>query len=351
MGRFPVGYLERTCALPGLRFTRGALLLTALALFFLLPSAAALYTDWLWFQEVGYAAVFTKRLSVSFGIGTVTFLVAFVVLFGNIMLALGSLTQPYVMIGATAQGQPVLFTRAQIRRFATLAATLAALVLALPASSQWLPFLQYLHAVPFGEQDPIFGRDVAFYVFQLPIYEYLRGTLLALVLLSLAASAGVYVLAGSAGLGVGAGAPFSRTRKHLSLLAAVVLALMAFGAWLDMAQILTTPANIIHGASYVDVHARIPFLRVTMVVLALGTGLAVFHAFSARVWPMIVAIAAYLVVWIGGGLYATGVQRLIVAPNEQVRELPYIEHNIAATRKAFDLERRRGAARSPGTPP
>jgi uncharacterized protein len=330
---------------PGLRIPRGAVVLAAITLFFLLPSAAVFYTDWLWFRQMGYEAIFTTRLTVSFGIGLVTFAVAFLVLWGNILVALGSLTQPYVMIGATQQGQPILFTRTQIRRFATLIAALVAMVLALPAASQWLPFLQYLHAVPFGEQDPIFGRDVAFYVFQLPVYEYVRGTLLALVLLSLAASAGVYVLSGAVGLGTGAGVgfgagagvPFSRTRRHLSLLAAVVLALMAFGAWLDMAQILTTPANIIHGASYVDVHARIPFLRVTIVVLTLGVGLAVFHAVSARPWPLIAAIAAYLVVWVGGGVYAAGVQRLIVAPNEQVRELPYIEHNIAATRKAFDL--------------
>ena len=116
--------------MPGFRSTKGALILAALTLFFLLPSVAGFYTDWLWFKEVGYEAVFSRRISTSFGIGTAVFLVAFIILWANITFALTSLTQPYVMFGATAQGQPVLFNRGQVRRVATIVASLAALVLA-----------------------------------------------------------------------------------------------------------------------------------------------------------------------------------------------------------------------------
>ncbi len=326
--------------MPGFRSPKGALILAAVTLFFLLPSVAGFYTDWLWFKEVGYEALFTRRLSVSFGVGTAVFLVAFIVLWGNMALALASLTQPYVMVGSTAQGQPILFNRAQVRRVATVVASLAALVLALPASGEWLTFLQFRYAVPFGATDPIFGRDISFYVFKLPVYQFVRGMALALVLLSLAVSAGIYVLAGAAGLTTrGIGASYGRARRHLSLLAAALFVLMAVGAWLDMAHILVTRANIIHGASYVDVHARIPLLRVTMVVLGIATALAVYHAFTSRRWPLLVGAATYLLIWIGGETYAAAVQRLVVAPNEQVRELPYIEHNIAATRTAFALDR------------
>ncbi len=325
--------------MPGFRNPRGALILAALTLFFLLPSVAGFYTDWLWFKEVGYEALFSRRLSVQFGIGTSAFLISFIVLWSNITIALGSLTQPYVMFGATAQGQPVLFNRRQVRRVATIIASLAALVLALPASAHWLAFLQYREAVPFGQQDPIFGRDIGFYVFKLPIYDFARSTLLALVLLSLALSAGIYVLAGAAGIGTrGVSTSYGRARRHLSLLAAVLFAVMAAGTWIELMQILTTPASIIQGASYVDVHARMPLLRFTMAVLFAGSALAIVHAWTRRRWPLLVAIAAYLVVWIGGAMYAAGVQRIIVAPNEQVRELPYIEYNIAATRKAFALD-------------
>jgi uncharacterized membrane protein (UPF0182 family) len=306
---------------------------------FLLPSVAGFYTDWLWFREVGYEQVFSRRISTSFGVGTVVFLAAFIALWANITFALTALTQPYVMFGSTAQGQPVLFNRGQVRRVATMVASLAALVLALPASTNWLEFLQFTRAVSFGQQDPIFGRDISFYVFRLPVYDLARSLLLALVVLSLGASAGIYVLAGAAGLGSrGMSASYSRARRHLSLLTAVLFLTMAAGTWISLAQILVTPANIIQGASYVDVHARMPLMRISMVVLVLGAALAVVHAFSRRRWPLLVAIVSYLVVWIGGGIYAAAVQRIWVAPNEQVRELPYIEYNIAATRRAFALD-------------
>jgi uncharacterized membrane protein (UPF0182 family) len=321
------------------RIPKGALILAAVTLFFLLPSAAGFYTDWLWFLEVGYGEIFTRRLSVSFAIGTAAFLVSFVVLWTNMTLALGSLTQPYVTFGATAQGQPILFSRVQVRRFATLLASLIALILALPASTQWLPFLQYRHAVAFGVQDPIFGRDVSFYVFHLPVYQFVRGTLLALVLLSLALSAGIYLLAGAAGLSGRMAHGYERIRRHLSFIVAALFVVMAAGAWLELYESLLSPATIIHGASYVDVYARLPVLRATIVVLVFAAGLAVYHAFTIARWPLFVALGAYVVIWIGGGLYAAIVQRIVVAPNEQVKELPFIEYNIAATRQAFALDR------------
>ena len=114
---------------------------------FLLPSAAAFYTDWLWFKEVGFEAIFARRIRTSFLTGGVAFAVAFAVLWTNALVALSVLTQPYVVIASTAQGQPILFNRAQVRRAATIIATVAALAMALPASTRWLDLLEYRHAV------------------------------------------------------------------------------------------------------------------------------------------------------------------------------------------------------------
>src|SRR5688572_23853867 len=121
----------------GKRF-RTIAVLTLLALFFLLPSVALFYTDWLWFKEVGYEAIFARRLRTSFLTAVAVFVAAFVVLWANAVVALSVLTQPYVVVASTAQGQPILFNRAQVRRAATVVATLAALVMALPASGRWL---------------------------------------------------------------------------------------------------------------------------------------------------------------------------------------------------------------------
>ena len=123
-------------------------------------------------------------------------------------------------------------------------------------------------------------------------------------------------------------------RRHLALLAAAFLLLLAVGAWLDIPNTMTMPAGIVHGASYADVTARFPVARVLAGVALVGAGLAVLAVWRG-IGPLVVAGGLYLLVSLGGGAYAAAVQRFIVAPNEQERETPYIQHNIAFTRRAF----------------
>ena len=206
------------------------------------------------------------------------------------------------------------------------------------ASSQWLLVLQYLEATPFGAADPLIGRDASFYIFTLPFLDFVRLGLFAVIALSFAGSAAAYVISGEVALqpdGIRVG---EQARRHLLLLGAAIFLLFAWGAWLDMPRLLTTPAGIVHGASYVDVAVRLPALRILMAVSVLAAGACAYAAFAASTWPVAVAAGAYLLVWIGGGGTATLLQRLVVTPDEQQREAPYIVHNIAATRQAFGLD-------------
>ena len=96
---------------------------------------------------------------------------------------------------------------------------------------------------------------------------------------------------------------------------------------------------MVFGASYVDVHARMPAYRLLTVAALVGAALAVYQAFAQRLLPIVWAIALYVVVAVGGSVYAGIIQRFVVGPNEQVRETPYIVNNITATRAAFGLDR------------
>ena len=113
---------------------------------------------------------------------------------------------------------------------------------------------------------------------------------------------------------------------------------MAWGAYLDMPRLLTTPAGILHGASYVDVEARLWMFRFLAIVSIVGALLAAYGASSLALWPIPAAVGLYALVFLGGSAYAVFLQRIIVTPNEQEAERPYIEYNIAATRSAFGLE-------------
>jgi hypothetical protein len=311
-------------------------------LLFGVPSLADFILNWLWFGELGYQQVFLRGLSASSLLGAAVFVVVFIVLYANLLFALSSIDTPYVVLGPMTGGvrPPVLQSR-QLRGLVVAASVVGGLLLALAASSQWLSWLKFLYAVPFGVSDPILGYDVGFYIFTMPVLSVLRSLLIALIALSFAGSAAIYVLAGlvrfttRAGIAIG-----GRARRHLSLLAAGFLLALAFGAWLDVPNLLLSPAGtgVVHGASYADVSARLPALRLLFVLALAAAALAVYHAFSLRLWPIFAAIGLYVVGAMGGAVYASVVQRLVVSPNEQARETPYMQHNVAATRRAFAID-------------
>ncbi len=183
------------------------------------------------------------------------------------------------------------------------------------------------------------GRDVGFYVFTLPFLRFLHALGQAFVITAAVGAALIYLVSGSLTSGFPATISLtSAARRHLALLAAAFLLLLAVGAWLHRSQYLVQPSGLIHGASYADVHGRMPAMLLLIAVSIVGAGLALLQALTPRKWPIPVAIALYFVVSIGGEVYSTVLQRFVVSPNEQVRETPFIQHNIAATRAAFALD-------------
>ena len=317
---------------------RLAVALAALVLFVALPALADLYTEWLWFGEVDYQSVFLKSLTTRWLLGAAAFAIAFLGLLGNLRRAVKRVERPYVVFAGGGDLQPVVLEQRHLSWLAVAAAGLAALFIAGVASSQWLLVLQYLEATPFGDADPLIGRDAAFYIFTLPFLDFVRLGLFAVIALAFVGSAAAYVIAGEVALqpdGIRVG---EQARRHLLLLGAAIFLLFAWAAYLDQPRLLTTPAGIVHGASYVDVAVRLPVLRILMAASVLAAGACAYAAFAASTWPVAAATGLYLLVWIGGGVTATALQRLVVTPDEQQKEAPYIVHNIAATRTAFDLD-------------
>ena len=320
--------------------TRLVFVLVALLLLLLivLPQFAEIYTEWLWFGEVGFQEVFLKSLFTKGLLGIAVFVSAFAVLFANLRLAVRGPDRSYTVFPGGGDIEPIILERRHLGFLAAGLSALIALFISGIASSQWLVALQFLNAVPFGDADPIFGRDTAFYVFTLPLLDFVRNMGLAAIVLAFIGSAAAYVITGQLaltpeGLQVG-----TKPRQHLAMLIAIIFVLLAAGAYLDMPRTLTTPAGIIDGVSYVDDFIRLPALRVLTIVAAAGALAAAYAAMSSTIWPVGGAVAAYIVVLVGGGGIATLVQQLLVTPDEQSKEAPYIVHNIAATRTAFDLD-------------
>jgi hypothetical protein len=320
-----------------LRFT---ILAIVAVLFFLGPSLLGYYTDWLWFGEAGYQQVFTVMLRAQTTLFTIVFAISALWLAGNINMAMRAIgdTRP---VFTTREGVDIVLPgRQQMRTVALGIAIVVGVLIGLYASSRWVIWLSWRYAVPFGQADPVLGHDVSFYVFTLPFVQFVRGLAQTLVFLAGLTAGAVYLISGTvASSGFPARVRLTPgARRHLSFLAAAFFLLLALGAWLGRAELLTTPSGIIYGASYADVHGRMPAALFAIAAAVIGAGLSMYHATSYRNWPIPAAIALFVVATAGGELYSNLLQRFIVTPNEQVRESPYIAHNIEATRRAFALD-------------
>ncbi len=307
-----------------------------------LPNLIAFLLEWLWFGATGYRGVYITSLRAQASLGTFILGFSFAVLYGNLWIAVSSIASPYIVIGTGAAGtvQPAMVRREQIRRLVGVGSLVISLMISLAGSGEWMRWLQFRNGVPFGIADPILGYDVGFYVFRLPLFDLAQQVAIAVLIVALIGSAAAYVLAGALNFTKRGGVSVARkARLHLSLLIAAVFLMFAVHAYLEVPHLLTDveAPGLVPGASYADVVARMPALRVLTGVAVICAGLAAFHAYSSTIWPVPLAIGLYLVTAVGGSLYAAAIQRFVVTPNEQAAEMPYITHNITATRQAFNL--------------
>jgi hypothetical protein len=303
--------------------------------------AVPLYTDWLWFKEVGFTQVFTTRLALNgwlfIGLGGAVF----IFLFANLSLAART-APPDVYWELEDQlglpGRAIL--EPLVRRLLLPVVAVIAFFSGGRATVAWDTVLEYLNATRFGRVDPLFGRDLAFYVFELPLWRLLHGWATALVAGTLVLTAAVYVLQRSLVLTARGPRLAGAARLHLLGLGALVLVLRAVGFWLDQYDLLYSRRGVVFGASYTDVNASLPVLG-WLVVLALAcAGACVVQMFRPG-WRFLVAgLMVFVLFWgLGLGVYPALLQRFRVTPNELAAERPYIEHNIRMTRAAYLLDR------------
>jgi len=300
-----------------------------------------LYTDWLWFKEVGFTQVFTTRLALNgwlfVGLGGAVF----IFLFANLSLAART-APPDVYWELEDQlglpGRAIL--EPLVRRLLLPVVAVIAFFSGGRATAAWDTVLEYLNATHFGRVDPLFGRDLAFYVFELPLWRLLHGWATALVAGTLVLTAAVYVLQRSLVLTARGPRLAGAARLHLLGLGALVLVLRAVGFWLDKYDLLYSRRGVVFGASYTDVNASLPVLG-WLVVLALACGGACVVQMFRPGWRFLVAgLMVFVLFWgLGLGVYPALLQRFRVTPNELAAERPYIEHNIRMTRAAYLLDR------------
>lgn len=210
------------------------------------------------------------------------------------------------------------------------------------AAQHWATVLQYLQPTAFNATEPLFNRDIGFYIFTLPFIELLVLWWIGLTLYGFIAVALTYLTSGhslSEGRFLGFSPP---QQRHLFGVSAGVIGTITIGYWLSCYELLYSRRGASFGASYTDVVAQLP------AYIALGTTASVIALYllgrcifwqpqsKRRRWVGI-GLVVYGVLAIAGIFIPELVQSVAVQPNELVRERPYIERTIALTRQAFGL--------------
>ena len=320
---------------------RGVLIaLGALFLFVVIfgRAIARFYIDLLWHQALGRSDVFwgviTSQITL-FGIFFGLFLlIAGVNLFIADRAAPTSFpanVHPYVERFHEVFGQRLRLLRYGI-------AAVFAVLLALPAISQWQNWLLFRNARQFGISDDQFGADVGFYVFQLPFLSFLLNWLFAAVIVALIITAAAHILNGGVVFVSPVPAVRQATKAHIAVLLAVLAVLKAGDYWLDRYDLTNSNRGIVQGATYSVVNAQLPALMLLILIALLTAGLYLSVVRTGSFRLPLVASALWLVVAIVGGvIYPAVVQSLVVNPNQEAREEPFIERNVIATRQALGL--------------
>jgi uncharacterized membrane protein (UPF0182 family) len=321
----------------------------------LLWSGISIYPDYLWFENLGFSPVFWTMLLSKFGFGSLIWLLLILLISVNLYaarrlnpgggrgLVLKAADGYMSQLGLSGRGLNTLLIAFLL---------LLSFMVASKGSYQWDMVLRFLKQQPFGSSDPIFNKDMGFYIFSLPFYLFVRNGLLVLIVLAGLVTMGWYLKNGALQIegdfGQAEGPPTSMpkitiapsARKHLIFLGGIIVLLMAWGYHLKVYGLLYSTQGPAFGASYTDVHIKILAYRLLMIV-SLGFSLVLFYnAFKFKTKLIWLSGATWIgAVVVFAMLLPVLVQKLVVKPNELAKESPYIAHNIEYTRKAHNLDR------------
>ena len=297
-------------------------------------------TEIWWFDTVGFTGVFWTRLTWQILIWVATLVVYILFLWGNYRLAMRDKPQSHLRL--IINGNWNIYSKGIVNYSALIIISLVGLIAASSSIDSWETVLKYLHSSSFGSSEPIFGQDIGFYVFRLPLYELIYTWLWGLIISAAIASSLVYGFNGSI-----SSAPMARmgvrisksARIHLSLLGSAIAFLLGWGFWLARYKLLYSPEGAVFGAGYTDVNARLIAYQLLSI---LAVVVAVLLIVSTRQRTIILPLGGiglfFVTLVLANHLYPWFTQKFVVNPNELVKEKPYIQHNIKFTQAAYHLD-------------
>ncbi len=318
-----------------------------------LARISSVVVDWAWFSSIGYVGVFWTAFAAKAALFAVVFAVSTLLLWTSATLALRFASKPQPRLPAAfspsfatfqpPQGpwaQPYGFQPSPLvwRLLVLAVAVILGLLVAFGEAGRWDLVLRFIYQAPYGRTDPLFDKDIGFYLFSLPAYVAVKNWLFWILLLAALMAGAIYFLHDDISLDT---QPWSVSRAaiaHGSALLGLFFAVKAWSYSLDRYLMLYDDNGVVVGAGYADVHVELPALWL-LIGFAAVAAVAAWANMRLRSMPLV--IAAALLVFGGAFVFADAVpalfERFYVKPSELQLEAPYIQRNIALTREAYNL--------------
>jgi len=218
------------------------------------------------------------------------------------------------------------------------------------ASKYWFMFLQYINAVSFNVKDPIFSKDVSFYIFKLPLIESLYTVIMTLLIFLVIIKVVVFFLIKAKDISyVGKiPNPFGDLKelgkeliifsgRQLAIISSLIALFLSLGFLMNSYNLAYSPRGVAYGASYTDLHVTLLFYKISIVACILAAVVIFISVLKSKVKPIIISVAVIVLISFVEVISAAVVQSSIVKPNEKEFEKPYIQNNINFTRNAFNI--------------
>ncbi|WZL73224.1 UPF0182 family protein [Clostridiaceae bacterium 35-E11] len=325
-------------------------------IFFLLTSFTTIIhfvTDYQWFKELGYDKVFLTKLMTQLKIGIPVFIVFTICIY----LYLQSIKKDY---HRKVQATYIGISEKRINQIALAGAAVISFIISTTlAGGLWFEILRFFEATPFGISDPIFNKDIAFYMFQLPLFEEIYYMLITFIILLAIITLVFYLIMMSVrrptlfdantdnvrefrinkGLDTETGKKLLHIAfRQLTTLAVIFFVILGLGYVLKTYHLLYSPRGVAYGASFTDVNVTLWIYRIMIGLSLLSAVLVVLGAKSKKLRLALTGPVIMIAVTIIGNIVALGVQNYIVDPDEISKEREYLEHNIRYTKMAYGLD-------------
>ena len=304
-----------------------------IGLIFALSMGRGILADWLWFGELGFSGVFAKVILTKI----ILFIFGFVVAVVSVGAAL--LVAKKISSGSIDASVPesLVFV---VTKVITIGGVVASIILGVIFGSlfsgQWELFLRFTNAATFGVSDPLYGRDLSFFVFALPMYSFAQSWIFGVGVVCLIGS-GIIAFATYTMRGVS----FTLTpalRNHIVIIGSLLVLVASVGLWIDRLELVHSDGGVVFGATYADVHSKQPALLIASILGVLTAAAMIFGTFTGRVRFVfgIVGLWIILVFALGNG-WPSIVQKFTVDPNEFVKEKEFIQRNMDYTRLGYGI--------------